>query len=218
MPEGTGRCRDDRAHAPASERNRTPILDVLREILPERGSVLEIASGSGEHVCFFAREFPNLIFQPSDPDESARRSISSWISSSGLDNVRPPLPIRADDACWDLGDLPDQPAAILNINMIHISPWKACLGLMRSAGLLLPAGAALYLYGPYRRQDRPTAASNEEFDRGLRARNPAWGVRDLEAVVDCGREHALGLERIVEMPANNLSLIFRAGLVSAHPG
>jgi hypothetical protein len=199
----------DRAHAPATARNREPILAVLREVLPERGDVLEIASGSGEHACFLAARMPELTFHPSDPDTGARRSIAAWIAHEGLDNVSAPRRIVADEEDWTLGPLADSISAILTINMIHISPWESCAGLMRGAGGLLAAGEPLYLYGPYKRDGRHTAPSNEAFDESLRARDPRWGVRDLEDVVACAADYDLALEHVVEMPANNLSVIFR---------
>jgi len=199
----------DRAHAPATARNREPILAVLREVLPERGDALEIASGTGEHACFFARNLPGLTFHPSDPDEDARRSIAAWIDHERLANLMPPLRIAADESDWDVGSVAGSLVAILNVNMIHISPWQCCEGLMRGAGRLLPAGAPLYLYGPYKREGRHTAPSNEAFDQSLRARDPLWGLRNLDDVVACAAENGLALERVVEMPANNLSVVLR---------
>jgi hypothetical protein len=199
----------DRAHAPATARNREPILAVLREVLPERGDVLEIASGTGEHACFLARNLPGLTFHPSDPDEGARRSIAAWTAHEGLANVMPPRRIAADESDWDPGSVAGSLVAILNVNMIHISPWQCCEGLMRGAGRLLPAGAPLYLYGPYKREGRHTAPSNEAFDESLRARDPLWGIRNLDDVVACAAENGLALERVVEMPANNLSVVLR---------
>jgi hypothetical protein len=200
---------DARRYAPATSRNREAILAVLRETLPRGGTVLEIASGSGEHVCAFAAALPHLVFQPSDPDESSRESIAAWTRAEALSNVLPPQALNVESDDW--ANPLDRPTAILNINMIHISPWEACRGLMRGAGQLLEPGSALYLYGPYQRSGRHTAPSNEDFDRSLRERDSRWGVRDLDDVVDCAAEHGLLLERTVEMPANNLSVILRAG-------
>lgn len=199
----------DRAHAPATLRNRAPILALLRTVLPEHGNVLEIASGSGEHVCFFAQQLPGLTFHPSDPDEGARRSIEAWIAHEAPANVAAPRRIAADETDWTLGPLADSVAAIVNINMIHISPWESCEGLMRGAGRLLPEGAPLFVYGPYKREGRHTAPSNAAFDESLRARDPRWGVRDLEDVVACAAANGLALDRVVEMPANNLSVVYR---------
>jgi len=204
-PEGDG----DRLFAPAATRNRGPILEVLRRVLPGSGLVLEIASGSGEHVAFFASRLPKHRFQPSDPDPAARRSIAAWTRSEGLSNVLSPLAIDAVQEEWGLGESASEVAAILSINLVHIAPWSACQGLMRGAGELLRAGAPLVLYGPYRRGGAHTAPSNRSFDQSLRSRNREWGVRDLEAVEECAESRGLTLEEVVEMPANNLTLIFR---------
>ncbi len=196
---------DHRRSAPAALRNRDPILAVLREILPARGLVLEIASGTGEHVVHFARHLPQLTFQPSDPDEGARASVAAWIEGSGLDNIRAPIALDAASPPWPL----PQADAIICINMIHISPWRATEGLLDGAALVLPSGAPLYLYGPYRRRDAPTAPSNEAFDASLRGRDPAWGLRLLEDVAARAAQAGFALERAVEMPASNLSVVFR---------
>lgn len=198
---------DPRRHSPAAARNREPILGVLRPVLPEQGLVLEIASGSGEHVVHLARALTGLTFQPTDPDGHARASIDAWATAAGLDNVRPALPLDAQSDAWPV----TRADAILCINMIHIAPWAAAIGLMRGAARILPAGGVLYLYGPYKRDGRHTAPSNEAFDRDLRATDPAWGVRDLEAVTGLAAGHGLALERVVEMPANNLSVVLRKG-------
>lgn len=199
----------DRRHSAPAQRNREPITQILGGILPARGRVLEIASGSGEHIVHFARAFPQLDWQPSDPEPAACRSIAAWLEEAGpLANVAPPLQLDAGR----LDELAIGPVdAILCINMVHISPWAATLGLMRGAGRLLPAAALLYLYGPYVRAAVETAASNLAFDRSLRARDPAWGLRDVADVVAAADAEGLHLDRIVEMPANNLSLIFRQG-------
>lgn len=191
--------------APAVARNRDPILDVLRSALPAEGLVLEVASGTGEHVIHFAQAFPRLEWQPSDPSGEARRSIAAWIEATAAVNVRPPLALDAVADPWPIRAAD----AILCINMIHISPWPATEGLMKAAGLLLPAGGLLYLYGPYRREGRHTAPSNAAFDADLRARNQDWGVRDIEAVIGEAKANGLTLDRIVEMPSNNLSLLLR---------
>ena len=196
---------DDRLFAPATLRNRDPILDVLRTVLPGRGVVLEIASGSGEHVVHFARHLPALTFQPSDPGEAELRSIAAWMSQEGLGNIEPPVQLDAATANWPVKSA----AAVICINMIHISPWRSTEGLMRGAAAILPAGAPLYLYGPYRRGGVPTAPSNEEFDRSLRSRDPAWGLRTLEDVAAVAAANGFSAPDIVAMPANNLSVIFR---------
>lgn len=196
---------DRRLQYPATERNRDAILDVLRGVLPATGLVLEIASGSGEHIVHFARAFPGLVFQPSDPEDAALQSIAAWTQDSGLANVRPPVMLDAASDSWPTASA----EAILCINMIHISPWRATEGLMRGATRLLPIGAPLYLYGPYRRSDVLTAPSNEAFDESLKARNSEWGLRDLEVVAALARDSGFSSPVITEMPANNLSVVFR---------
>ena len=195
---------DARLTSPSAERNRGPILEVLRQHLPSKGSVLEIASGSGQHVVHFAQAFPELTFQPSDPDPTARASINAWIAHEGLSNVKPPLALDvvADEA------LPEADA-IICINMIHISPWQATLSLMRKAAKALPANGLLFLYGPYKRNGAHTAPSNAAFDTRLKGEDPAWGVRDLEAVIEEAAKVGLRLAVTTEMPANNLSVVFR---------
>lgn len=196
---------DDRRVAAHVARNAAPITDVLRGILPDRGLVLEIASGSGEHAVHFARAFPSLTFQPSDADPDALRSIDAWRFSEKLPNLRPSLKLSAAADDWPI----ERADAVFCINMVHISPWAATQGLMRGAGRVLEGGGILYLYGPYRRQGVETAPSNEEFDRSLKIRNPEWGLRDLEEVAAEAQRHALTLETVVPMPANNLSVVFR---------
>lgn len=194
-----------RREAPAAQRNRQPILDVLRPELPAKGTVLEIASGTGEHVVHFAAARPDLVFQPSDPDASARASIDDWVRTLGLGNVRPAMLLDVTAQAWPV----ERADAVLCSNMIHISPWQATEGLVAGAGRVLPPQGLLFLYGPYRRGGRHTAPSNEAFDQDLRRRNPAWGVRDLEAVADLAAANGFAPPRIVEMPANNLAVLFR---------
>ncbi|KRE00142.1 SAM-dependent methyltransferase [Bosea sp. Root381] len=196
---------DPRLRAPAAARNRDAILAVLREALPATGLVLEIASGSGEHAVHFARAFPELTFQPSDPSPEALRSIEAWIAESGARNISQPLLIDAAAPSWPALD----PAAILCINMIHIAPWSAAQGLFRQAGRLLPPEAPLILYGPFRRSGRELEPSNAAFDASLRERNPAWGLRDLGDVTALATEAGFGEPEVIEMPANNLSVVFR---------
>jgi hypothetical protein len=196
---------DSRLFAPAAARNRGPILDVLREILPGEGLVLEIASGTGEHVAHFATHLPRLTFQPSDPGAEARASIAAWIASTGAKNILPPLALDAAATPWPIA----KADAIVCINMIHISPWAATEGLFAGARSLLPQGAPLYLYGPYKRGGAHTAPSNVAFDESLRAQNPAWGVRDLETVAAYAANSGFSAPQIFEMPANNLSVVFR---------
>lgn len=194
-----------RRHAPATLRNREPIAAVLADELPAIGLVLEVASGSGEHCAFLAERFPRLQWQPSDPDADALASIADWCAD--LPNVLSPLTLDAADDAWPIGAAD----AILCINMVHISPWQATLGLMAGAGRLLAPGAPLFLYGPYRQRGVPTAESNEGFDVSLRTRNPVWGLRHVEDVSAAAVARGLTLDRIVAMPANNLSLVFRRG-------
>jgi SAM-dependent methyltransferase len=201
----SGAAAPPRRRSPAAQRNREPILEVLRKHLPERGMLLEIASGTGEHAAYFAAAFPDLLVQPSDPDPAALASIEEGRVEEGPPNLLRPLALDASAGAWPV----EAADAILCVNMVHISPWPATEGLMRGAGRLLAPGAPLVLYGPYRRAGVPTAPSNEAFDQSLRARNPEWGLRDLEAVAAEAARHGLRLERVVEMPANNLTLVFR---------
>jgi SAM-dependent methyltransferase len=188
-------------HAPATARNRGPIAASLAEVLPTSGVVLEVASGTGEHCAWFAARFPGLEWQPSDPDAEARESIAAWCAD--LPNVRVPLPLNAAAKEWPIV----RADAVLCSNMVHISPWEATLGLLAGAARRLAPGAPLILYGPYRRRDVRTAETNEAFDVSLKQRNPAWGLRHVEDVAAAARGFAL--ERLVEMPANNLVLVFR---------
>lgn len=194
-----------KSSSPAAQRNRDPIVEVLRSVLPERGLVLEVASGTGEHAVHFARAFPKLMFQPSDPDPSALRSIEAWRAEAGLFNLLPPVTLDARAKDWPV----DGADAVVCINMVHISPWAATEGLMRGAARLLPPGAPLYLYGPYRQDGVPTAPSNEAFDESLKARDPEWGLRNLEDVAAEAERHGFALEAVFPMPANNLSVVFR---------
>jgi Protein of unknown function (DUF938) len=209
----------DRQYAPATERNREPILKVLLEVLPPTGTILEISSGTGEHAAYFAPRLHPRRWIPSDPNPVARESIAAWRQEVAVDNLYPPIALDASQARWlvempealeefDLGEYPI--GAIVNINMIHIAPWSACLGLMAGAGRILPAGGILYLYGPFKQNGQPTAPSNAAFDESLQMRNPEWGVRDLEAVVAAAETENLSLRKIYPMPANNLSVVFQA--------
>lgn len=195
---------DARQYAPATERNREPILAVLRRVLPAHGLALEIASGTGEHAVHFARALPGLTWQPSDPNSTAIASISAWAEEAGLPNLRPPLILDASAETWPIA----RADAIVCINMIHISPWLATLGLMRGAGRALGPGGVLYLYGPYKRDGQHTAPSNAAFDESLRRQNPEWGVRDLERVIEVADAQGLRHQETVAMPANNLSVVF----------
>jgi len=191
--------------APAVARNRAPILDVLRRFLPPAGFVLEIASGTGEHAVAFSRALVGITWQPTDPNEDARASIAAW-AARGPPNVLPPMALdAADPDSWGVA----RADAIVAINMIHIAPWAATQGLMRGAARLLPQSGILFLYGPYREAGVPTAESNEAFDATLRARDPAWGLRDLDQVVAEANSQGLDLAARIAMPANNLSVVFR---------
>jgi SAM-dependent methyltransferase len=196
--------------APAVARNREPILAVLRRvvpspILPGRGLVLEIASGSGEHAIHFAAALPHLSWQPTDPDPDARASIAAYRAAAQLPNLLSPLALDAAAPRWPV----TQADVIVAINMIHIAPWAAAEGLMAGAGRLLPAGGVLFLYGPFRERGQHTAPSNAAFDESLRTRDREWGVRDLDDVVALASRHGLALEERVTMPANNLSVVLR---------
>jgi hypothetical protein len=196
---------DNRRSAPATLRNREPILDVLRPLLPRAGLALEIASGTGQHGVHFARGLPQLTWQPSDPSREARQSIAGWVAAEGLANIRPPLDLDAAAEKWPI----EHAVAVICINMTHISPWSSTVGLMRGAGRILASRAPLYLYGPYRRPRQQLEPSNAAFDLDLRTRNPQWGLRDLDDLTKCAHDYGLGLEQVIEMPANNISVVFR---------
>jgi hypothetical protein len=207
-------------HAPATARNRGPLLEVLHRVVPraqtrnpgdDRALALEIASGSGEHVVHFAAALPGLLWQPSDLDDVNLASIAAWIAASACGtaaggNVRDPIRLDASAEVWPLTTPVE---LIFNANMIHIAPWSACVGLLRGAGRYLRPQGLLILYGPYRIAGQHTASSNAAFDLDLRGRNPSWGVRDLEAVVALAADAGLVLRERVEMPANNQTLIFQ---------
>ncbi len=200
---------DFRKVAPATQRNRQPILGVLRNGLNQKGNILEIASGTGEHAVFFAPHFPNSLWFPSDKDETLLRSIRAWQCFQPKENLQSPRQINVADEQWwrDLADL--NITSIININMIHISPWSACLGLIKGAGELLPKQGVLYLYGAYKEKGKVMALSNQSFDQSLRLQNSEWGIRSLEDVTNIAQENRLERQAIVEMPANNLSVIFQ---------
>jgi SAM-dependent methyltransferase len=195
----------DRRTSPSAARNRDPILDVLRRVLPASGLVLEIASGTGEHAVHFAANLPGVEWQPSDPDADSRRSIAAWRAGAGLRNLREPLALDAAAADWPV----ERADGIVCINMLHISPWEATVGLMTGAGRRLPPGGPLVIYGPFRQPGVATAPSNEAFDDSLRARNAAWGLRDTAEVAALAAAHGLDLVEIVAMPANNLTLVIQ---------
>ena len=191
--------------APAAVRNAEPILEVLRDALPQRGTVLEIASGTGQHAVHFAAALPGIVWQPSDADARARASIDAWRTHSGLANLREPLDLDVCREPWPI----EAVDAIVCINMIHIAPWEAAQALMKGAGARIASGGSLVLYGPYRRGGAHTAPSNEAFDADLRSRDPAWGVRDMEEVEALAQAQGFACEARVAMPANNFSLVFR---------
>lgn len=209
---------DARRHAPATLRNREPILAILAELLPPTGTVLEIASGTGEHAVYFAPRLAPRQWLPSDPSATARASIAGWGEAVPCPNLHPPLNLDVMVTPWPvetppLVDAPDLDlhqypiTAIVSINMIHIAPWDACLGLLAGASRLLPTGGILYLYGPFKQQDETIAPSNVSFDQNLRSQNPTWGVRDLQTVLDTAQQQELTLVKTVAMPANNLSVV-----------
>ena len=199
---------DARHFAPATARNREPIFEVLSRLLPPSGTVLEIASGSGEHAAWFAPRLPHLVWQPSDADSRALASIAAWAEDVGAANLRAPLHLDAAVPPWPVAE---PVAAIFNANMIHISAWATALGLLAEAGRLLAIGGKLILYGPFKVDGQHTAPSNEAFDQSLRERNPAWGVRDRTVVAEAAARHGLLLDEIVAMPANNQILVFVRG-------
>lgn len=201
-----GQAADDaRRSAPAAQRNREPIAEVLAEWLPSSGTVLEVASGTGEHVLWFAERFPGLEWQPSDTHPDALASISAWVAQSGLNNVREPVAIDASAEDWPI----ERADAVLNINMAHISPWAASLGLIAGAARVLPEHAPLILYGPWLKDDVETAPSNMAFDADLKSRNPEWGLRRVEDFGAAAHEQGFELIEWRGMPANNLMLLFR---------
>ena len=197
---GDGRCL-----AGSADRNKGPILEVLAGVLPERGLVLEIGSGTGQHITHFARAFPQLDWQPSDVDAEMRRSISAWIRQERLAKVREPIVLDVQSLPWPVAAA----EAIVCINVLHVAAWATTQALFEGAREVLRPGACLFLYGPYRRKGRHTASSNERFDAELRAFDPEWGVRDLERVTEVAALAGFARTEVVDMPANNLSVVFR---------
>ncbi|NQU60345.1 MAG: DUF938 domain-containing protein [Rhodospirillales bacterium] len=192
--------------APACARNREPIADVLKKILPPKGLLLEISAGTGQHAVHFAPLFPGLSWQPSDPNPEMRASIAAWTEKTGAPNIRAPLDIETTQSDWPI----DEADAVFSANMIHIAPWACCEGLLAGAGRILSKkNAALILYGPFKIGGRHTAASNAAFDDSLRSRDPAWGVRDLDAVAALAKDHGLNLTETHDMPADNLTVVFK---------
>lgn len=192
-------------HAPSAERNRHDILPVLGEILPDEGTILEVASGTGQHAVHFAPHFPGATWQPSDVDPEALASIRAWAAETDAPNLAAPLELDLTWATWPV----ERASAIVAINCLHVSPWPACEGLLAGAGRTLPRGGILYYYGAMFRDDVEAAPSNLAFDRDLRAREPSWGVRRLEDVLAVATENELTLERLIDMPNNNTSLVLR---------
>jgi SAM-dependent methyltransferase len=193
--------------APATHRNREPILAVLRPALADGSLVLEIAGGTGQHAAFFAQSLPHVVWQPSDPDPANLASIEAWRAEAGAPNLRPALALDTEAEIWPV----TRADAVICINMIHIAPWSACAGLVRGASRALGAGGLLYLYGPYRIGGTLSAPSNVAFDGSLRAQNPAWGVRELDDVTALAVGAGFVREAVVAMPANNHSVLFRRG-------
>jgi len=196
---------DSRRYAAATARNRGPLLEVLNRLLPDRGRILEVASGSGEHAAFFAAAFPGLTWQPSDPDPACRASIEGHRAAAGCGNLLAPLDLDVRAGDWPIGAVD----AVFCANMTHIAPWDSTPGLVAGAGRCLKVGGGLCIYGPFIRADGATAPSNLAFDESLRARDPAWGLRDLEAVAAAAQHEGFAAAIVFEMPANNLTLWFR---------
>lgn len=194
-------------HAPSTLRNRDDILGVLEDVLPRSGTILEIASGTGEHAVHFAPRFPDATWQPSDCREEALASIRAWARETAVPNVADPLRLDVTDAGWPV----ERADAIVTINMLHVSPWGTCEAWLAGAARTLVDGAPLYYYGAFFRADRETAPSNLAFDESLRERDPSWGVRRLERVLEVARSHGLEIDRTVDMPNNNTSVVWRRG-------
>lgn len=196
-------------NAPAAERNKEVILQVLRSIVPgEAGNVLEVAAGTGQHAVHFAAGLPHVNWWPCELSGEGLASIETYRLEAGLANLNAPQRLDVTEPGWESRTDPDQADFLLCCNMIHIAPWAACLGLLEGAGHKLKPEARLMLYGPFRRTGIETAPSNEAFDASLRARDPAWGVRLLEDVADAAHGFGLELQQVIEMPANNLSVVF----------
>lgn len=202
---------DQRRHAPAAERNKQAILSVLQRVLPpEAATVIEVASGTGEHSVFFSEHLPHITWQPSDADPASLSSIAGWVAHAARDNLRQPLTLDMTQAWPPLTEQAGRPlGAIFCANMIHIAPWACCTGLVHGAGRLLSAGRSLILYGPFKIDGQHTAPSNAQFDQRLRAEDPEWGVRDLGEVTSLATECGFAAAEVVPMPANNLIVIFR---------
>jgi SAM-dependent methyltransferase len=205
--EDRGRDGDGRHFSPSAARNSGPIREVLERVLPKSGTALEIGSGTGEHVVCFAKALPGLVWQPSDPNPASRASIAAWTAVEGLANIHAPVAIDTRQAIWDV-EKHAPFAAVVSLNMIHIAPWGSALGLLAGAGRLLGPDGVFYLYGPFMWGGEHTAPSNAAFDADLKRRDPRWGVRDIDDLIGEAAPHGLGLREVIEMPANNLSLVF----------
>jgi SAM-dependent methyltransferase len=191
--------------SPSAERNKAAVAKVLGQVLPGSGLVLEVSSGTGQHVVHFAREMPHLTWQPSEREEELLRSIERWQAAEALPNVRAPLRLDVMDRPWPISSA----VAVVCLNMIHIAPWPAAEALILGAAEILGPGGILFLYGPFSRGGQHTAPSNEAFDFQLRSQNPNWGVRNLEDVASRAEAHGFNAPALYEMPANNLSVVFR---------
>jgi hypothetical protein len=203
--ENADRLDGARLVSPSAERNKGPIAEVLQPVLPESGCILEVSSGTGQHVVHFARVMPHLVWQPTERDRECLRSIAAWSAFEGLANVKPPLALDVHDEVWPAGQLD----AAVCINMIHIAPSSATGALFRGASIILNSGAVLVLYGPFCPGNQHTSPSNEAFDRHLRAQNSGWGIRNLDDVAETAAKERFDLEEVCLMPANNLTAIFR---------
>lgn len=193
-------------HAPAAERNRVPLMHVLQRILPPRGTVLEVASGTGQHAAYFAQAFQDLVWQPTEIDPESLDSIGSWVAQTGMPNLQAPLRLDVTEP-WPV-DVAD---VVLCVNMVHITPWACTEALLAGAGRVLPSSGQLITYGPYQVDGRHTAPSNAQFDQWLKARDPSWGVRDVGRLAAVAMQHGLMLSEQVPMPANNFVLVFAKG-------
>ncbi len=201
---------DLRMFSPSAARNSAPILEILKRVFPKPGMVLEIGCGTGEHAMCFAEAMPNLTWQPSDPDSDSRASTASWIKFTGLNNVLAPLDIDVCSGSWGVEQMAPFDA-IVSLNIVHIAPWEASLGLFAGAGRLLCADGLLVIYGPFMRDGVHSAPSNAAFDASLKARNPAWGLRDIVDLERVGEASQLSLRETIDMPANNTLIVFSRG-------
>jgi hypothetical protein len=195
---------DARIVSPSAERNKGPIAELLMRVLPGQGDVLEVSSGTGQHVVHFAQAMPHIRWQPTEQDADCLKSIASWLERAHLLNVNPPIYLDVHEKIWPVSEV----AAVVCLNMIHIAPPSATEALLRGAGGVICPGGLLFLYGPYRRHGLHTSASNEAFDAALKARNPEWGVRNLEDVALLAAFEGLELQGIYDMPANNFAAVF----------